>query len=132
MGRLLKITLAVIAGTMLASAESVIAQITKAEASGNDKKAVQLSFAACQNKNAYACTILGLHYRDGYGIEANSRKAKHYFEVGCSMGDGIGCSYEGLMYDSGVGVKRSKAKAKRLFRRSCKLGCQAGCDNLRK
>jgi TPR repeat protein len=100
-----------------------------AEAAKDLAKSTSLYRDACNAKLARACTHLGLHYRDGTGVEKDNVAAATWSEIGCDRGDAPGCTQAGLVVNQGT-TSAEKQRARLLFARACDQHHGLGCKKL--
>ena len=93
---------------------------------------IEASQKACQNKDAKACTDLGILYLTGDGVKTNHPLARNLFIRGCRGFQLKACHYLGIMYKRGAnGVTRDIKKSKKYFAHGCKKGYEASCVQYR-
>ncbi|GAA9170833.1 hypothetical protein HpHA188_05640 [Helicobacter pylori] len=86
---------------------------------------------ACDLNIGDGCNGLGMLYKNGQGVEKNSKKAAYLYSRACELKDGWGCSFLGVLYYNGDGVKQDSKKAAALFEKACKLGYKKACEMLK-
>ncbi|GAA7783949.1 hypothetical protein HpMS113_07460 [Helicobacter pylori] len=57
----------------------------------NLTKAVYLYSRACELKDGWGCSFLGVLYYNGDGVKQDSKKAAALFEKACKLGDQKAC-----------------------------------------
>ena len=74
-------------------------------------KAKQLLLEAANSEDAQAQFSLGLIYRDGHGVPANSTEAFNWFKRAADNGDGSSALLVGNYYNNGHVIGRNREKA---------------------
>lgn len=82
---------------------------------------------ACANGQGRACTLLGVHYRAGWGVPKDNARAAEFYSKGCRLGNLTGCHYEGVRYLNGEGVAQDLPRAIATFQNTCELGVAYSC-----
>jgi hypothetical protein len=83
---------------------------------------------ACDKDHALGCSLLGLHYQDGLGVDWNPARAVEVYEQACRHGSGAGCYNLASMYSGGHGVNADFARAAEL-RKQARTNWQLECDD---
>ena len=99
---------------------------------GDYQKAAQLYQKACDSGEAFGCSILGVLYKNGQGVNQDYQKAAELFLKACNSGEAFGCFSLGILYETGKGVRQNFSTAKQYYGKACDLGDQLGCDNYRR
>ncbi len=86
---------------------------------------------ACDLNNGGGCNGLGVLYRDGQGVEKNSKKAAQFYSKACDLNNSWGCDNLGMSYEYGQGVEEYEIKAAQLYSKACELGDQKACEKLK-
>lgn len=94
------------------------------------EEAARLWKAACDGRNALACTNLGFMYETSLGVRFDLIEAARLHRKSCDGGSSFGCTNLGRFYENGLGVSADSAAAARLYRHSCDSGSATGCTNL--
>ena len=88
----------------------------------------------CEQGNASACTMLGVLYHHGYGVEQNHtkaaefyKKAADFFQKGCEGDKTEGCRDLGAAYYHGEGVAKDETKAAQIWQKACDNGEMNSC-----
>ncbi|WP_020849732.1 tetratricopeptide repeat protein [Helicobacter pylori] len=68
-------------------------------------KAKEYFEKACGLNYGNGCNGLGVLYRNGQGVEKNSKKAAYFYYKACELKEGDGCGALGGLYYNGDGVK---------------------------
>jgi TPR repeat protein len=85
-------------------------------------KAVALYRKACDAKDPFGCSFLGLAQAEGVGgLARDPAKAAQLYAFACEADVGTACSLLSEAYRSGSGVARDIAKADVLARKGCEL-----------
>ncbi|CAM3739407.1 tetratricopeptide repeat protein [Litorimonas haliclonae] len=85
---------------------------------------------ACEDGHGRACSLIGVHYRRGWGVKKSDEQAVTYFDKSCTLGNGLGCNYLGSRYLMGEGVPQDIEKALAIFKEQCGLDTSSSCSNL--
>ena len=85
---------------------------------------------ACRSGQGRACTLIGVHYRFGWGYPANNTTAASFYSKGCRLGNSAGCNYEAVRYDLGQGVPQDVGRAVSTHQKNCDAGMGYSCINL--
>jgi len=72
-------------------------------------------------KHSYALTLLGLLYREGWGVEKNYTKAINYFKQGIKLENPLAMFCLGYMYEEGIGCETDYPAAIKLYQQARKL-----------
>lgn len=72
-------------------------------------------------KHSYALTLLGLLYREGWGVEKNYAKSIDYFKQGIKLDNPLAMFYLGYMYEEGKGCATDYPSAIKLYQQARKL-----------
>lgn len=86
--------------------------------------------AACEGRDAQACTNLGVSFQQGHGISHSFSDAADHYWKGCELGSAHGCTNLGNLYRWGHGVARDRGRADELFREGCDAGIARACRAL--
>lgn len=84
--------------------------------------------AACEAKDANACTMAGSQYEHGRsGVVIDYTKAGKHYDAACKLGDTEGCGNAGFFHLFGLGREENLDKAQELFKDACAKKSGAGC-----
>ena len=85
---------------------------------------------ACDDGTLASCTILGMMYERGAGVEQDAGRAAALYMTACEGGVLAACTNAGRLYERGVGVGRSLVRAADLYRQACEGDEALACDLL--
>ncbi len=96
----------------------------------NYTAALPLAQSACAGGNMTGCNMLGLLYRNGWGVAQNYAQALALFQQACNGGEVSGCGNLGYFYVKGLGVPQNVPRGIALLQRACNAGRQWSCQQL--
>ena len=86
--------------------------------------------ALCDEGDLVACSVLGLLYERGTGVERDPARAVELHARACRGGEPSGCANLGRLHEAGTGVDADPERALELFRLACRGGDRWSCDRL--
>lgn len=89
-------------------------------------KSLKLAKRACDAKDAFGCSLLGLHYQDGLGTAYAPKSAIAAYEKACKGGAGVGCYNLASMYLGAHGVTLDRAKGE-AYQKEARTHWEAAC-----
>ena len=92
--------------------------------------AARLSRAACQGGSAISCSNMGFLYKNGIGVNPDSRQSARFYRQACYEGYAGGCTDLGMLHQDGIWMDADPLRAAELFRQGCDAGSARGCTNL--
>ena len=98
---------------------------------GNYKKALELVTPFADAQDRIAMNYLGVLFRDGKGVEKNSKIACEWFKHSAQKGFRLGLHNYANCFRHGSGVPKNIAKAKELYQQAANLGWQKSKDALK-
>jgi len=97
----------------------------------NYTAALPLAQSACSGGDMAGCNMLGLLYRNGWGVAQNYAQARTLFQEACDGGEVSGCGNLGFLYVKGFGVPQNIPKGTALLQRACNAGRPWSCNQLK-
>lgn len=76
------------------------------------------------------CTVLGLMFGDGIGVNPDPSRGVKLLDRGCELGSALACSGLAIAYSSGIGVAKDDVHAVHLAKNGCDGGAVRGCSLL--
>ena len=89
---------------------------------GREKTVFELDEKAANGGNVYAQYMLGLHYREGEGVEKNLSKAVTWLEKAADGNSLSAMRTLGEMFSNGIGVEQDSTRAFGWFEKAANLG----------
>lgn len=86
---------------------------------------------ACDLNNGMGCSLLGILYGSGNGVEKDLTKAAYFDSKACELKESFGCGALAVLYINGQGVEKNLTKADQYISKACKLGDQEACETLK-
>jgi len=86
--------------------------------------------AACSFGDLSICSVLGLVYETGAGLDQDLSRAGAIYAAACDAGETSGCTGLGLLKAHGFGMAKDRQAAANLYRRACEAEDDFGCDLL--
>ncbi len=111
-------------------APAAIAALVVFPSAAASQDAQQRYQEACDDGTLASCTILGMMYERGAGVEQDAWRAAALYMTACDGGVLAACTNAGRLYERGVGVGRSLVRAADLYRQACGGGEALACDLL--
>ena len=91
-------------------------------------KIIALEKKACELDSPYGCYVLGLAYREGYGVTKDSKQALTWLNQACRNKLDIGCFEMSISFiDDRFGIKTDLKRANEYMRKACTLGNKKAC-----
>lgn len=113
-----------------ANAQSDEQQASQFMQAKNYRAALPVAQRACNEGNMTGCNIVGLLYRNGWGVAQNYVLALPFFQEACNGGEVSGCGNLGYLYVNGFGVPQNIPKGAALLQRACNGGRPWSCQQL--
>lgn len=93
----------------------------------NPARTFALAKKACEAQSLFGCTVLGMAYAEGVGVQQNQTTALKLFTLACEAGHAQGCLNLGKCHYSGIGTQRDPSKAAVALRKACDGGNGQAC-----
>lgn len=95
------------------------------------RKGTRVDNRLCRkDKEAWACTRLGLVYKEGKVVARNSNKAMKLFEMACKAGEDPACAHLGVMLIDKKGTPSKRTRGVSLLEDGCRGGLAWACIRL--
>ncbi|KAK8840589.1 hypothetical protein M9Y10_030800 [Tritrichomonas musculus] len=93
-------------------------------------KAKEYYELSAQQNDSLALNILGLLYKNGFGVKQDYNKAKEYYELSAQQNNSDALNNLGHLYYNGHGVKQDYNKAKEYYELSAQQNNSGALNNL--